>query len=131
MSLPVLMGVQAYAQAAAAGLLPSPEPSYAMAANRDAPMDALDIGWRLIQLSAEADSSAAGDDWEQILTQLMRPAAYTPQPLDCLLSWQMLQVLQAIGVLRSAYQPSPKQVPWQVWQFKYITPRGALPCVLT
>ena len=121
-SSPLLPGVQAYATAASASLLPSPKPLYAKAASEDPIPHALDICWRLIQLSAEADSVAAGDGWKNILTQLLRPAGYTPQRLDCLLAWQVLQVLHAAGILQSANQPSPKQVTGKIWHLLYITP---------
>ena len=105
----VAAGVHAYAKASSAGLLPQPQPYYVTAASEDAGDDACDIGWRLIQLSAEAGCDSTGR-WQQTLTQLLRPAGYTSHPLDFFLAWQLLQVLAAIGVLSGVQQPSSQQV---------------------
>jgi len=112
-ALPVSSGVRAYDKAASAGRLPQPQPCYEGAVEEDAETSVCDIGWRLIQLSAEADSSSA-DTPAQTLTQLLRPAGYTPQRLDYLLAWQVLQVLMAIGAEPSIGSPSPQQVPIDV-----------------
>ena len=112
-ALPVSNGVHAYDKAASAGLLPQPQPCYEGAVREDAETDACDISWRLIQLSAATESETAGTP-QQTLTQLLRPAGYTPQRLDCLLAWQVLQVLMAIGAVPTTGQPSPQQVRFDV-----------------
>ena len=112
-ALPVSSGVRAYDKAASAGLLPQPQPCYEGAGKEDAEPSACDISWRLIQLSAETDSESA-DTPPQTLTQLLRPAGYTPQRLDYLLAWQVLQVLLAIGAVPSVGSPSPQQVLFNV-----------------
>ena len=110
---PVLTGVRAYDEAASAGLLPQPQPCYDGAVRETAETNACDISWRLVQLSAQTYSESDNTP-QQTLTQLLRPAGYTPQQLDYLLAWQVLQVLMAIGAVPTIGDPSPQQVPFDL-----------------
>ena len=92
-----------YTTAAAAGHAPQPTPTYLgnavkeqSCANSGLPVT--DINYELLQLFVQY-----GVGREQMgppaLGLLLRPAGHSPEPLEHLLSWHLLTLLVAVGVL--------------------------------
>ncbi|KAK9829955.1 hypothetical protein WJX72_008858 [[Myrmecia] bisecta] len=99
--------VRTYTQAANLRLAAAPVPLYAEGElDGDQSGRAADINYHLLQLFTRDLDPRDG----QALAQLLRPAAYTPDPLDYGLGWQVLGVLQAIHQLSL-----PAQAPVQVY----------------
>ncbi len=66
------------------------------------PADLADVDYRLLELFARSSSSSGGGAKTgdgAFLAQLLAPEALTPDRLDALPAWLLLQALQAIGAL--------------------------------
>ena len=58
----------------------------------------IDVDYRLMELAAGGSSRADGG----FLATLLSPLALTPDPLDYLFPWMLLQALQAIAAIPEA-----------------------------
>ena len=86
--------LESYTEATRHSAAPDPLPLYAeklgwLADQARVP----DIQYTLLQLCLRPESGAD-------LAQLLSPEGYTPEPLDALLPWLLLGVLQAIGAVQ-------------------------------
>ena len=98
---PIPQVVADYSTAAAAGSAPVPLPLYAENQRcRDAGHHATDINFELLQLYARQRLGQAQLSPEA-LAQLLRPAGYSPEPLDHMLAWCLLTALTADGAVES------------------------------
>ncbi|KAL4425557.1 hypothetical protein ABPG75_009573 [Micractinium tetrahymenae] len=103
-----------YTAAVEAGSAPPPLPLYLEQQAAAAPSGAagaFDVAFELLRLHAVAsDPEAAGGSpsaLAPLLARLLRPAGFTPDPLDCAFCWHLLSVLSATGALPEAAAELP------------------------
>lgn len=98
--------LSSYVQAINAGKAPKPIPQYSERFGwSDGQRKKQDLAFSLLQLFTGELSVDSAEDMQQLLT----PEAHTPEPLNAIFSWLLLQVLKAIGAF-SASPAVSKQV---------------------
>ncbi|KAL4426686.1 hypothetical protein ABPG77_004742 [Micractinium sp. CCAP 211/92] len=103
-----------YTTAVEAGAAPPPLPLYVEQHAAAAPAGAsgaFDVAFELLRLHAVAsDPETAGGSpaaLAPLLARLLRPAGFTPDPLDCAFCWHLLSLLTAVGALPEAAAELP------------------------
>lgn len=107
-----------YTLAVAAGRAPPPMPLYQERAEGSQRISlrsgrpVTDINYELMQLAVQ---NGVGQEaiMPDALGLLLRPAGYSPEPLDHLLSWHLLTLLKAIGAITTSPATAEK-VPFGV-----------------
>lgn len=74
----------------------------------------MDVDYRLMELAAGGPTRADAP----FLAKVLSPLALSPDPLDYLFPWMLLQTLQAVGAIPEAASPqevccSPDAYPWK------------------
>ncbi|CAK0781544.1 hypothetical protein CVIRNUC_005400 [Coccomyxa viridis] len=100
---PLLASLEAYERAIGEGAAPSPLPLYmerqpSLQLSSSLAAAPIDVDYRLMELAAGGPSRADG----AFLATLLSPLAFTPDPLDYLFPWMLLQALQAIAAIPEA-----------------------------
>ena len=98
--MPLNEVLDSYVQAINASKAPKPVPQYSERFGwQPQQHKKLDLAFSLLQLFTGELSGESAEDLQDLLT----PEAHTPEPLNAIFSWLLLQVLKAIG----AVKPSP------------------------